>query len=84
MNVIKTFKLGGLVAPFQDTRHRACIKLKCPIWVTKRRLGVDQTQQKVSCQGRPLGLQGIAQAQIRSWTSICLQAAKLFMFKRLL
>ena len=49
-------------------------KLKCPVWVTKRRLGVDQPQQKVSCQGRPLGLQGIVQVQIRSWTSICSQA----------
>ena len=59
-------------------------KLKCPVWVTKQRLGVDQPQQKVSCQGRPLGLQGIVQVQIRSWTSICSQAAKLFMYKRLL
>ena len=59
-------------------------KLKCPVWATKRRLGVDQPQKKVSCQGRPLGLQDIVQVQIRAWTSICSQAAKLLMYKRLL
>ena len=41
------FQLGGLVVPFEDAGHHVYTKkkkLKCPVWVTRWQLGINQLQ----------------------------------------